>query len=54
MGVLQFCRGSFNFQRLPVNYEKALKTSLKVICFLENRIETLPYGLYPSTGNLKG
>jgi hypothetical protein len=54
MGVLQFCRCSFHFQRLPVNYEKALKTGLKVICFLEGRIETLLYGLYPCAGNLEG
>ena len=54
MGVLQFCRCSFHFQRLPVNYEKALKTGFTVICFLENRIETLPYSLYPCAGNLKG
>ena len=54
MGVLYFNRRFLHFQRLPVNYEKALKTGLKVICFLENRIETLFYGLHPGTGNLKG
>lgn len=54
MGVLQFCRCSLNFQRLPFNYEKALKTGLKVIFFLEHRIETLLYSLYPCAGNLKG
>jgi hypothetical protein len=54
MGVLYFNRRFLHFQRLPVNNEKALKTGLEVICFPENRIETLLYGLYPRTGNLKG
>ena len=54
MGVLYFNRRFLHFQRLPVNYEKGLKTGLKVICFLEHRIETLLYSLYPCAGNLKG
>lgn len=54
MGVLYFNCRFLHFQRLPVNYEKGLKTGLKVICLLKNRIETLLYCLHPGTGNLKG